>query len=229
MGEGEKPTWFKSEKYRTVAAQAEAYTALESRFGSFTGAPKNEKGEAAYTFTPPEGVEVSMDHPVMQEFTKWAAGKQLSQEGYSELLGMLVQYEAAQAPNMTAIKERLGENADTRIANVVTWSKANLGPDGYANLRAATSGANADAVFKVVEQMMGKTGQVRLPPPGQDIPGVQPGSGLDAIKADHAAKDANGKLKVDTVPGYRAQIEKRYAEYFQNAGYSDRAYQTAGR
>jgi hypothetical protein len=214
MGVGEKPAWFKADKYATVAKQAEAYTALESRFGAFVGAPKNEKGEVAYTFKPPEGIEVSMDHPVMQDFTKWAAGKQLSQEGYSELLGMLVQYEAAQAPNIGAIKERLGENADTRIAAVAAWGKANLGNEGYATLRAATSGNNADAVFKVLEQVIGKTGQVKMPKPGDDVPGGQPQAGLAAIQARHGARDASGKLKIDTVPGYRAQIDKEYRDYY---------------
>lgn len=209
MGQGAKPEWFKADKYKTVAEQAKAYPELEKRLGGFVGAPKD-----GYKFTPPEGIEVSMDHPVMQEFTKWAASKQLSQEGYTELLGMLVQYEAAQAPDMGSIKGRLGENADSRIAAVAAWGKANLGPEGYATLRAATSGANADAVFKVLEQVIGKTGQVRMPKPGEDVSGAQPGAGLQAIQAKLAEKMPDGRRKVDAVPGYRAQIEKEMRDYF---------------
>jgi hypothetical protein len=218
MGQGEKPSWFKSEKYKTVAAQAEAYTALESRFGAFKGAPKNEKGEIAYKpFTPPEGVTVKNDHPMMQGFTKWAAENQLSQEGYDTLLGQLVQYEAAQAPNMAAIKARLGDNADARIAQVAQWGKANLGNEGYATLRAATSGANADAVFKLMESMIGKTSQVRMPAPGADVPAATGGDQLAKIKSDHGAKDAQGRLRVDVEPAYRADIERRYRDYFAGA------------
>ncbi len=210
MGQGERPTWLKADKYKTVAEQAKAYPELEKRLGGFVGAPKDGK----YTFTPPEGIEVSMDHPVMQEFTKWAASKQLSQEGYNELLGMLVQYEAAQAPDMGAIKAALGENADARIAAVAAWGKANLGAEGYAALRAATSGPNADAVFQVLEQVIGKTGQVRMPKPGEDVPGAQPRAGLQALQAKLAEKLPDGKRKVDAVPGYRAAVEKEMAEYF---------------
>lgn len=42
-GTGETPEWFKSNKYKTVADQAKAYTELESRFGAFSGAPKDGK------------------------------------------------------------------------------------------------------------------------------------------------------------------------------------------
>lgn len=210
MGEGEKPAWFKQDKYATVAKQAEAYVHLESRLGSFVGAPK----DGAYKINVPAGVDVKSDSPLMTEFTKWAAKSQLSQEGLDQLMGFLVQDVASRAPNIEAIRGRLGENADARIAAVAQWGKANLGTEGYATLRAATSGVNADAVFKVLEQVIGKTGQVRLPKPGPDVPGGAPGAGLAGIQAEHGAKDANGKLKVDTVPGYRQQIEKKYADYY---------------
>jgi len=214
MGQGSRPTWFKADKYKSVAAQAEAYPALEKRFGAFTGAP----AEGKYTFTPPEGVEVQMGHPLMQEFTQWAAKAELSQEGYANILGMLVQYEAAQAPKMADIKARLGENADTRIATASTWVKANLGAEGFANFRAATTGANADAVFKLVEALVSKSGQVRLPRPGNDVPATAGGDGLAAIKTAHGAKTNDGKLRVDVDPAYRQEIEKRYREYFAAGG-----------
>jgi hypothetical protein len=196
MGEGEKPAWFKNDKYKTVAAQAEAYTALESRFGSFVGAPKDGK----YEFKAPEGVTVDMAHPLMGEFNKWATAKQLSQEGYQEIMGMLVQYEAAQAPKMADIKARLGDN------------------DGYATLRAATSGANADAVFKVLEQVIAKTAQVRMPKPGPDVPGGAPGSGLAAITAAHGKKGPDGKPLVYSDPNYAREVDQMYRDYYAAQG-----------
>jgi hypothetical protein len=210
MGAGEKPAWFKNDKYSTVSKQAEAYTALEGRFGSFVGAPKDGK----YDFKQPEGIEVKMDHPIMQEFTKWAGTKQLSQDGYNELLGMLVQYESAQAPNMATIKERLGADADTRIGAVAQWGKANLDAEGYATLRAATSGTNADAVFKVLEKVIGKTAQARMPKPGVDVPGASSVDGLAAVKAAHGAKGPDGKLLVNSDPAYRQKVDKMYVDYY---------------
>lgn len=217
MGQGEKPGWFKQEKYRTVSAQAEAYVALESRFGGFKGAPKNEKGEVTYAFKAPDGVEFKQDHPMAQAFTKWAGENQLSQDGYNELLGQLIQYEVAQTPDMGQIKTKLGDNADARIATVAQWGKANLGNEGYALLRSATSGKEAAAVFQVMEAIIAKTAQIRMPKPGNDVPAATGGDGLAKIKADHGAKTPEGKLRVDVEPGYRIEIEKRYRDYFVGA------------
>lgn len=217
MGQGEKPAWFKNDKYKTVSAQAEAYIGLEKRFGSFTGAPKNEKGETTYAFTPPEGVEFKADHPLAAAFTKWAGENQLSQDGYNQLLGQLVQHELDQQPKIGDIKARLGENADSRIAAVANWGRANLGADGYQTLRSATSGANADAVFKVLEKVIAQTAQVRMPKPGADVP-TGAGEGLAAIVKAHSERNAQGQLRVDAEPGYRLEIDKRYRDFYANAG-----------
>lgn len=214
MGAGEKPGWFKQDKYKTVSAQAEAYVALEGRFGAFKGAPKNEKGETTYAFTPPEGVEFKSDHPMAQAFTKWAGENQLSQDGYDQLLGQLIQYEIAQAPDMNQIKAQVGENADVRITQVAQWGKANLGNDGYALLRSATSGKEAASVFKVLEQIIAKTAQTRMPGVNGDVPAATGGEGLAKIKADHGAKTPDGKLRVNVDPNYRLEIDKRYRDYY---------------
>lgn len=210
QGTGERPAWFKADKYASVAAQAEAYTALEKRFGSFVGAPTDGK----YTFTPPEGLAHTLDdgHPLVGEFQKWAGSNQLSQKGYNELMGMLLQYELAQQPNMADIKKDVGDKADERIAAVAQWGSANLDATGYETLREAVSGPNAAAVFKVLEAVIGKTKQVAMPKPGQDVTAAQP-NGLAAIQADHAKRGSDGKLLYDTDPKYRAEIERRYAEY----------------
>lgn len=212
MGTGEKPAWLKTDKYATVAAQAEAYTHLESRFGAFVGAPKDGKYAPA---TMPEGVagEFVTDHPVFAEFGKWAAKRQLSQEGYNEVLGLLAQYEASQVPDMAAIKTELGANADTRINAVAAWGRANLDAAGFDTLKAATSGANAAAVFTVIEAAIAKSQQPVLPKPGADVPGGQ-GTGLAAIQAEHGKKDAQGKLLWNTDPKHRARVEKMYADYY---------------
>lgn len=218
MGEGERPAWFKQDKYKTVSAQAEAYVGLEKRFGGFVGAPKNEKGEVAYAFTAPEGVTFAADHPLATAFTKWAGENQLSQAGYTELLGQLIQYETAQEPNIGQMKARLGENADARIAAVAQWGKANLGNEGYALLRDATSGKTADAVLKVLELVIPKTAQFKMPKPGADVPAGSGGDALAKIKADHGAKMPNGQFRKDVDPAYAAEIDKRYRDYFASGG-----------
>jgi hypothetical protein len=209
MGTGEKPGWFKAEKYKNVAEQAKAYAELEPRFGAFVGAPKDGK----YAYTPPEGVEVKMDHPLMTEFNKWAASKQLSQDGYNEVLGMLVQYEAANMPSIEDLKAGVGENADTRIAAVAQWGKANLGED-YNLLRQATSGKNAAVTIKILEKIIAKTTQTRIPNVGDDVTGGANAAGLEAVKAEHAKKGPDGKLLVNSDPRHRAKVDQMYRDHF---------------
>lgn len=215
LGTGEKPEWLKADKYKSAEEQAKAYPALEKRFGAFVGAPKDGK----YTFKAPEGyegVQVDMEHPLMKEFATWAKESQLSEAGFNNLLGMLTMYEAAQVPSMAVIKEKVGENADARIGAVAAWGKANLGPEGYATLRAATSGSNAADVFKVLESVIGKTKQVVLPKLGDDIPGAGVGGKAEII-ALQGAKDAQGKRLYDQ-PTYRAMVEKRWNDYYSQGG-----------
>lgn len=214
MGEGERPSWFKADKYKTVVAQAEAYPALEARFGSFVGAPKDGK----YVPTLPEGVDVKLDSPLMGAFNTWAAKAQLSQDGYNELLGFLVQDIASRAPNMATIKTNLGENADARITAVAQWGKANLGDAGYETLRRATAGVNADAVFQVLESVIAKTAQIKMPKPGPDVPGGQANDGLEAIRAAHMKRGSDGKPLVDTDPKYRQAIDKQYRDFYAAQG-----------
>lgn len=220
MGEGEKPAWFKQDKYKSVAAQAEAYVALESRFGSFIGAPK----EGKYEIAPGLKEVVQPDHPMLGEFGKWAGANQLSQEGYNALLGMVAQYDAGFAPNADVVRGAIGENADTRIGTVMNWGKANLDADGIAALRSAVSldadmhpNARVAAAFKALERVIAKTGQVRMPKPGEGGDTPSGGEGLAAIQAAHGARMPDGKLKVDVDPAYRRQIDKQYRDYYAGA------------
>lgn len=215
LGAGDRPAWFKGDKYATVAAQAEAYASLEKRFGSFVGAPKDGKYDTAL---PPEvGVELDTTHPLVGTFTKWASENQLGQKGFTELMGMLGQYEAQNVVDMGAVKTELGDKADERIGAVASWGKANLDPEGYSLLREATTGANAAAVFKVLESVIGKTKQVALPKPGADVFDAQP-QGLVKIQAEHARKGADGKLLYITDPAHRAKVEQAYREFYSKAG-----------
>ena len=208
-GVGEKPAWFKSDKYNSVAKQAEAYVALESRMGAFVGAPK----DGNYEIKLPTGVQVDMKHPMMVGFKDWAVKNQVSNEKFNDLLGQLAQYEAAQAPSMAATKASLGPDANARISNVVTWARANLDKDGFETLRTATSGHQAAATFKVLEQLINKSGQVRMPKPGDDVPQAGAG-GLAEIDKMQAAKNDKGQRLYEIDPAYRRTVEQKRTEYF---------------
>ena len=212
-GTGDPPTWYKADKYKTLADQAEAYVHLEKRLGAFTGAPKDGKYEAPPL---PDGVagEFMTDHPVFEAFTKWAVENQVSQKGYNDILGMLATYEAAQAPDFAAAKQEIGEEADKRIETVSLWAKANLDATGYDQYREALSGQNAAAVFKTIEAITAKVRQPAKAKPGA-IAGDEPVSPLAEIHAMQAkVNPATGKRFFEEDAAYRANVERKRAAYF---------------
>ena len=222
-GVGEKPSWFKSDKYANVAKQAEAYTALEQRFGAFTGAPKEGyqvpqveiDGKPAFAIEY-EGARytIQTDHPQIQAFNKLAAEMQLSQDGYTKLLGLMGQYEASQAPDISEAKAALGPNADRRIETVVNWAKANLDANGFQLMRAVTAGHEAAPAFALLEQLIAKTGQVRMPAPGDDVVAASGTQGLAGIQALQGKKGADGKRLYETDANHRRAVDAAYQQYY---------------
>jgi hypothetical protein len=214
MGNGPKPEWFKADKYANVVEQAKAYGELEKRFGSFKGAPKEGKYEAPKM---PEGVEGEflVDHPVFLKFNEWAAKSQLSQEGYNEVMGLLAQYEAAQVPDIAAIKQTLGADADKRIGAVTGWAKANLSAEQFALYREVGSTAAAGQVLQLMEAVIAKARSTTTPPKvGDDVIAAAGGNELDRINAEHARRGAGGKLLYDTDPKHRKMVEDARIAYF---------------
>lgn len=209
-GQGDAPTYYKSDKYKSVAAQAEAYAHLEKRFGAFTGAPADGK----YEFTPPQGVtgEFEAGHPLFVGFNKWAAENQLSGKGYNEVLGLFAQYEASLAPDIGAIKKQIGADADARLTASAQWVNANLGADALKTLHAIGSTPAIVQVLPLLEAAIAKSRSAPAPKPGDDVPNAQP-STVDSIRAEMNQPDPqNPKKRLwDTSPEFRAQMEKKLA------------------
>lgn len=215
-GEGPAPDWYKSAKYKTVDAQAQAYVELEKRFGAFTGAPADGK----YEFKMPEGItgEFDFEDPLFKGFNEFAAKSHMNQETYQELLGMYANALAQQAPDFNAMKAQLGEKADERINAVTAWSKANFDEATQAKLRTASAGPDAVAVIELLEAAINKTRQVPLPKPGDGDPGAKVVTTQQLIRAEMEKKDAQGRvLYFDPSPAgqaHRAKVDKMQNEMF---------------
>lgn len=211
--EGDPPEWFKGDKYKTLEEQAKAYNELETRFGAFTGAPK----DGVYKIELKEDlpVEFQTDHPLFENLNGWAKEAQLSQEGYNNLLTMFAQYELSTQPDFDQIKKDVGENADARINSASQWAKSNLSEDQYNAFRGALTQSNAAAVFAVVEALIGKTREVSMPKPSDDVPGATEG-GLEEINKLHNAKNEDGQRKYDVDPKYREMVEQKRLDYFKS-------------
>lgn len=213
-GAGKMPEWFRADKYKTVAAQAEAFTHLERRLGAFTGAPKDGKYEPPKL---PEGIEgeFDMEHPVLTAFDTWAIENQVSQKGRDEMLSLFAQYEAQQVPNFVEIKQEIGEKADERINTASLWAKANLTAAEFEEFRAVMSDKNAARVFRVVESLIGKSVQPRTAKPGDDGSAASKTT-LEHINEMQAKIGPDGKRLYETDAGYRNKVEKLRMDYFAN-------------
>ncbi len=216
-GVGDLPAWYKADRYKTVAAQAEAYAHLEKRMGAFVGAPKDGKYEVPPL---PEGIEgeFQVDHPLFEQASKWAAENQFSQPAFNQMMGMLMQYEASQAPDLAEEKVAIGADADKRINEVSLWAKANLSPEQFAAYRGAMGQRGAAQVFTAIEAVVGKTRQPALPKPGDLGTGDEPVSPLAEINALQAKVDPKtGKRFYEADAAFRDMVEKKRTAYFQAA------------
>jgi len=198
-GEGEAPEWFKSDKYKTVSAQAEAYNELESKFGSFSGAPKD-----GYSI---EGVDIE-DSPLLKLTAEWGAENQLSNEGLGSLIEK-VNALATEQIEQDAVnaKEALGENADKRLGDISLWGKNNLSPEEFTQFQGLAQTAGH---VGVIEKLIGMTKNSKLVK--ADTVATDATTASDELKEMQLATDPKtGKRMMDN-PEYRAKYNAKKAQ-----------------
>ena len=219
-GTGEAPEWLKADKYGSVADQAKAYTDLEKKFGSFTGAPEEYEVPDAEHFAKdidlPEGVEFNLDKddPLLQSFSAKAKEMGISQDGFNNLVGLYIQQQANDyAEHMTSAadqKAALGENADQRLGNISKWAQANMDKDMYGKLYNSLTTSEA---VEAVEFLIGKARNSTLPNPGDITP--RPAVSKQEYDQEMGKKDPNtGELLYITDPAHRAKVERMGQQLF---------------
>ncbi len=199
-GEGDAPEWFKGDKFKSVAAQAEAYKGLESKLGGFTGAP-----EDGYELSFPEGVEGEWieGDPLMEGFQTWAKDNNLSQDKFTDLLHLYVGNESQVAgTDRESELAAIGDNAQARLQNISDYAKANLSEEDYQGILAATTTA---AGVKAIEALIAKTRGVGIP---TDM--SESNSGIS--HADLRERKADPRNQTD--PAFRKETSAMYAKVF---------------
>lgn len=199
-GQGDAPDWFKAGKYKTVADQAKAYAGLESKLGSFTGAPEN-----GYEVVMPEGIEAEIPEgdPMLEQFNEWATSAGLSQEAHTELLGLYVNNVMEQAPDVEAEIKRIGPDASTRIESMVKWGRANLNENEFETLQSLATSAEG---FQLLEKMRGMTREAQVSAPDT----VKPASALTAERLQEMVADP----RYESSPSYRKEVEAKFRELY---------------
>lgn len=179
-GSGETPEWYKSDKYKSVAEQAKAYSELEKRFGGFTGAPKD-----GYQLA--EGIE--KEDALANELLQFAEESNMNQASFDKAWELLTaQSEAVEEVEAENEIAKLGDNAEQRIKTVEGFLKNNLDAEAYEATRdLVTTGESIMLVEKLVTALAPK----KLPIEG----GLHPqGLTWADVETEMFKKDDNGNL-----------------------------------
>ncbi len=203
VGEGEAPEWFKSKKYKTVADQAQAYTELESKFGAFTGAPKDGVYEI-------EGINFE-DNPLMGTVADWGKEMQLSPEGLESLVvkvGELAQKQ--QDEDKAAALEALGEQGETRLRALGEWGKNNLAPEEFKQFQGLAQTAGH---VEILEKLIGMTKNSKLVDKSQ-VASPKTADTEAALKAQYTATNDKGQRLMDVDPAYKAKVNKAMKDFY---------------
>ena len=83
----EQVTTYMNGKYKSVSELEKGYENLHKRFGSFTGAPEE--------YSIAEGTELNAEHPILESIQSFGKENNLSNEGYQNLINVLVENEKA--------------------------------------------------------------------------------------------------------------------------------------
>lgn len=197
-GTGERPEWYKADKYKSVAEQARAYTELEKKFGSFTGAPKDG-------YELPEGL--SKEDELVQEVLKFGEETNMNQDGFNRLMELaLAQTEVTQQVNREAEMRKLGDQAAQRIKQVETFLKTKAG-DQYEQISELVK--DADSVM-LVESIMKAVQPPKLPIDGVEVAGAP---SWEDIQREMFRKDENGQLLRSVSREHEMKIQRMMKEY----------------
>ena len=205
-GIGDTPEWFKSDKYKTVQAQAEAYNSLESKFGSFTGAPDE------YEMNVPEGLEGEFDNddPLLTAAREFAKDSNMNQEGFDKLVSLWLTNtvespEQAQANMNTQLVEVLGDNHAQRISQVSGALSNMLDAETYKEIKPF---ANTPGAIRLVEAVILATAPKVAPIDGGTNPEGFTMEGLNKLRNERYSDGPNkGELIFHKDQGKRKEIE----------------------
>jgi hypothetical protein len=201
----EHPEWFKSDKYNSIDDQAKAYTELEKRFGSFTGAP--DEYEVSLSAELSEmGVAIDSDDPLVEKAIEFAKHSNMSQEGFK---GMIELYAQSQLAESKALEEHkaaemtaLGKDADKRIDGILQWGNANLDSETMAGLEEAAQSA---ASVKAIEALIAKTRNAPVAAEVAPAPSVTD----QEVREMQFAKDEFGNRKINSDPAFKKLYQQK--------------------
>lgn len=219
-GTGDRPAWYKGDKFKTVAAQAEAYVAAEAQLGpaaGFFGAPPAEGYKAPAL---PQGMEGAFDTeaPLFKSFSEFAKKEGISQQGFEKLALFYAQTEAAEAEaeaaRLSEALGKLGANLQPRLDAIRGYIEQHVGAEGFTALDAAI-GNNVEA-FGVLEKLIAVAAN------DGRLAGGGGATGAGFTKADIEAKryakvesgPNKGQDRYDVDEAYRKEVDAMWTKLY---------------
>lgn len=126
-GEGPKPDWFDSDKYKYVMDQAKGLPGMRKELSKLPGAPESYSLEGLEELS---NIGVDFEGDTFKSFTKMAKENRLNQDTFNHILGFYKDYvqeaKAAQEQELKDFRskqiEKLGPTAEEDISSLVTWA-----------------------------------------------------------------------------------------------------------
>jgi|TARA_R110000765_G_scaffold35457_2_gene79837 hypothetical protein len=212
--------WNNETKTINAPAMLERHNTLESKLGSFAGAPDE------YTIPDtmfPEGSGMESDETLVEQFSEIAKKHNMSQELYEELMTLQVGSQLAGLQNQTTPEDqrvaeiaKLGDDGERQIGVMTTAFENSISELPAADKEALLQGYR-DAVVsastaKFVQHLMGAAKTVNLP--NFNTP-AGPGMSRDELDSMNGKLDEkSGKRLVETDPAYRKQVDQAFKDYY---------------
>lgn len=150
-GQGSRPEWMPT-KYKRASDVGKAYSELEKKLGSFTGAPES------YDLS---GLELDSEQHTVKELTAVAKELNMSQEGLQKFLGRLTSaQETESAVHMEEQVKALGPDGERMLVEYKNWSKDYLKPE---EREVVTEWVKTADDLKVFNRMMAHTHMSAVP------------------------------------------------------------------
>ncbi len=211
--ENEKPDWL-LDKYmpegksieEATQEQAKAYTELQSRFGSFTGAPDEYSLESIISEElTQEGFKLDTENPMVKDALEFAKEMNMNQDGFSKMINFWAMNELASSKAYEQdMKEAFAklENGQGRMDNISAWAAKSLPADMVQSLDGMM---NTPESVKVVEKLIAMSRPGAVTP---DDAAPAPTATADEVRAMQFEKDEHGGRRIQTDPEFRAKFEK---------------------
>lgn len=216
-GTGERPDWFKGDKYKSVADQAKAYADVEKRMHEQSAEINKYKTAAPEKYDWKELKDVFGNNPHMTEFAEVMRQHGVPQESFEVALEKLVDYDLSRMPNQQAEIQKLGPDADKKLEILSQWAANELPQEFHDTFGKLTATAEAVQMFDAMRQKM--TSLTSINPP---VNGQQPTSAPTKMSRAEVQAEMNANAKkYETNAAYRAEIREKLAMTIDEGGFTE--------